>query len=106
MLGKFIGQKNHSVCIFPEGTRSRNGNLKPFHDAGFKTLLKAAPGALIVPFVIDGNYLIHKYGIFPLNIGLSLKYTVLEPIRRGDIHDDLILDLVRARIEGTLKEGK
>lgn len=102
-LGKLMEQKNYSVCIFPEGTRSRTGSVGHFHPAGFKTLLKASPSALIVPFVINGNHKLHKYdGVFPLNIGLHLKYSALEPIERDGFTDEDLLDLVENKIKEAL----
>ena len=100
-LGNFIERNNYSVCLFPEGTRSRDGKVKNFQSGGFRTLLKAAPSALVVPFVIDGNYRLHKYG-FPLNIGLSLKYIVLKPISRGDMSVDDFLQIIEEKIKVTL----
>ena len=32
-LGKYLELKNYSVCLFPEGTRSENGLVKPFQTA-------------------------------------------------------------------------
>jgi 1-acyl-sn-glycerol-3-phosphate acyltransferase len=95
-------QKHFSACIFPEGTRSKTGAVRQFQPAGVKTLLKASPSALVVPFVIDGNYKLHKYGMFPLNIGLHLKYTALEPIKRDDFTDDGLIELVENRIKEAL----
>ncbi len=100
-LGKFIEENNYSACIYPEGTRSRTGKVKDFKIGGFKTLLRASPSALIVPFVIDGNYKLHKYGgMFPLNIGIHLKYSVLKPIERENLTDEELL----AKVENKIKE--
>ena len=101
-LGKLLEEKNFSACIYPEGTRSRTGILKDFRPGGFIALLKASPSALIVPFVVNGNYKLHKYGIFPLNIGLHLKYTTLEPIERDGYTDEELLAVVEKRIKETL----
>ncbi len=79
-LGRHIEKENYAACIFPEGTRSRNGKLKKFQSAGVATLLRMAPSALVVPFVIDGNYKILEKGYFPLYIGAPLKYTILDAI--------------------------
>ncbi|MFA8435449.1 MAG: lysophospholipid acyltransferase family protein [Marinifilaceae bacterium] len=83
-LGKLIEEKNYAACIFPEGTRSRNGNVKKFQAGGLRTLLKAAPSAIIVPFAIQGHYELQKGGKFPLPFGEKLTYTTLDPIEPAD----------------------
>jgi 1-acyl-sn-glycerol-3-phosphate acyltransferase len=80
MLGKHIEANNYAACIFPEGTRTKNGLVKTFQPAGIASLLRTAPSAVIVPFAIDGNYEIVKKGYFPLTFGTHLKFTVLDPI--------------------------
>ncbi len=101
-LGQLLEEKNYSVCIFPEGTRSKTGDLKQFRLGGFKSLLKAAPSAIIVPLVIDGNIRLHKYGMFPLNIGLHLKYSVLKPIERENYTEEELLQNIEDKIRQAL----
>jgi len=79
-LGKHIEANNYAACIFPEGTRSRDGKLKTFQPAGIASLIKTAPSALVVPFAIDGNYELMKRGYFPMTVGVHLKLTVFDPI--------------------------
>ena len=79
-LGKHIEKENYSASIFPEGTRTKNGDVKRFQHAGIASLLKYAPSALIVPLAIDGNYELTKNGYYPLSIGVPLTYTVLSVI--------------------------
>ncbi|MCD6355038.1 MAG: 1-acyl-sn-glycerol-3-phosphate acyltransferase [Prolixibacteraceae bacterium] len=79
-LGKHIEKENYSASIFPEGTRSKNGEVKHFQHAGIASLLRYAPSALIVPLVIDGNSELMKKGYFPLSTGIRLTYTVLPVI--------------------------
>lgn len=101
-LGRNMEEKNWSVCIFPEGSRSLNGELKKFQLAGLKTLLKASPSALVVPCTLDGNYKLHKYGKFPLNFGQRMKYTAHAPISRENISDEELLEKVRTTIQESL----
>jgi 1-acyl-sn-glycerol-3-phosphate acyltransferase len=103
-LGQLLEEKKYSACLFPEGTRSRNGQLKRFRIGGFKSLIEASPNALIVPFVIDGNYKLHKFGKFPLNIGLRLSYTALEPIERHGLSEEELLLQVENKIKETLSK--
>jgi 1-acyl-sn-glycerol-3-phosphate acyltransferase len=79
-LGKHIEENNYAACIFPEGTRSRDGKLKQFMPAGIASLIKTSPMALVVPFAIGGNYELMKHGYFPMTFGVHLKYTVFDPI--------------------------
>jgi 1-acyl-sn-glycerol-3-phosphate acyltransferase len=79
-LGKHIEKENYCASIYPEGTRSKNDKVKRFQHAGIASLLRAAPSALIVPFVIDGNSELISKGYFPLTFGARLTYTVLPTI--------------------------
>ena len=79
-LGKHIEKENYSASIFPEGTRSKTGEVGHFQHPGIAALLRSAPSAWIVPFVIDGNREMIKKGYYPLQFGTRLTYTVLQPI--------------------------
>lgn len=79
MLGKHIEATNYSACIFPEGTRTKNGLIKTFQPAGIASLIRTAPSAVVVPFAIDG-FEIMKKGYFPITFGCRFKLTALDPI--------------------------
>ncbi len=103
-LGKTMEEKKYSACIYPEGTRSIDGKVKRFRDAGIKTLLKASPSAVIVPFVIDGNYRLQLKGMFPLSFGERLKYSVLDPIEPNDHTAEELVKMVQESIKKELKQ--
>jgi len=98
-LGKHIEKENYCASIFPEGTRSKDGKVKKFQHAGIASLLKYAPSALIVPFVVDGNSKLMKHGYFPLTFGTKLTYTVLPAIDPAG-HD---IKELTAEIENKIK---
>jgi 1-acyl-sn-glycerol-3-phosphate acyltransferase len=79
-LGKHIEAECYCASIFPEGTRSKTGEVRHFQYPGIAALLRSAPSAWIVPFVIDGNSELIKQGYYPLQFGTRLTYTVLDPI--------------------------
>ena len=79
-LGQRMQANNWSAVIFPEGTRSRDGQLKPFAVGGIATLLKKAPNSLIVPITIKNSWKLVQYGTFPLSFGEKISFTVLQPI--------------------------
>ena len=103
LLGKHIEQNNYAACIFPEGTRTKNGKVKAFMPAGVASLVKASPSALIVPFAIKGNYELMRHGYFPMTFGVRLQFTVFDAIDpQGKDLTELtkqIEDLIRNEVE-------
>ena len=79
-LGSLMTEKGFSAAIFPEGTRSRNGELKPFAVGGVATLVKYCPEAVIVPVAIKNTGVFNPKGIFPLRSFTSISWTSLKPI--------------------------
>ena len=102
-LSKYIQDNNCSAVIFPEGTRSRTGVMKPFVGGGIAALLKKAPDALAVPIAIQGNNLFDpNSGLFPLVSFSKLSWTVLEGIEtKGKTADEIAL-LAQAAIQQVL----
>lgn len=82
-LAKKMNQNNWSTVIFPEGTRAKSANVKPFAVGGVATLVKKVPNALVVPIAIHNSWKIFQYGKFPLNTFTRLTWTVLKPIERS-----------------------
>lgn len=87
----FINENNFSACIFPEGTRSRNGEIKPFKISGIQALLSEIPNALIVPVAIKNTGKIDNSGRFLKRLGVRVSFTQL-PARKitlKNINDEL-----------------
>lgn len=104
-LGRYIESNNYTACIFPEGTRTKDGKLKAFKSAGLDVLLKTAPSALVVPFVIDGNYELLKKGLYPMSFGIKIKCTVLDPIEPGTMTVDELIMKTENMIRTTLEKS-
>jgi 1-acyl-sn-glycerol-3-phosphate acyltransferase len=96
-LGRLIEENCYSACIFPEGTRSKTGMVNKFLTGGIHTLLRAAPSAVVIPFVISGHSeLMHK-GSFPLALGQKISYTVLDPLEpKGKDVEKMVLEIQSA----------
>lgn len=103
-LGKLIEEHNYAACIFPEGTRSKTGKVKKFMPAGIHTLLRAAPSAIIIPFVINGHSQLLKRGYVPMTFGQKITYTVLDPIDPRGIPTEELVDKVQKVIEKALPD--
>lgn len=82
-LAKRMQDNCWSTVIFPEGTRSRTGQIKPFAIGGIATLLKKVPDTLIVPVAISGSWKLTRFGSFPLSFGEKITFTVLPSIEPG-----------------------
>jgi 1-acyl-sn-glycerol-3-phosphate acyltransferase len=96
-LGEYIEETGRSAVIFPEGTRSRDGNPKPFRTIGLKALIKKAPSAQILPISINNSWKMLRFGKFPLGIGNRIHFTVHPPIPASDC-DEETLQEIEARI--------
>ena len=81
-FGEYLAQHCYAGCIFPEGTRARDGKVKFFRPQGLAILLKAAPEAVVVPIAIQGSWEIMKHGLKPIPFGCRLRCTALAPIDR------------------------
>ncbi|HEX2871343.1 MAG TPA: lysophospholipid acyltransferase family protein [Polyangiaceae bacterium] len=86
-----------ALCVFPEGTRSPDGQLIPFYRGAF--WLAARAGVPIVPLVVDGTQEViakHRARIVPLPVDVH----ILPPIHAEEVGGDsyALRDLVRARM--------
>jgi 1-acyl-sn-glycerol-3-phosphate acyltransferase len=98
-------QSGQSVLLFPEGTRTRDGNMGPFKKGGFH--LAIASGASIVPCGIRGSRAVWPRGSALIHSG-AIHVEVGEPISTEGLTDDdrdALLERVRALIlEMTTRE--
>jgi 1-acyl-sn-glycerol-3-phosphate acyltransferase len=56
-----------SVMIFPEGTRSRDGNIRPFKKGGF--VMAVDTGVPVVPVILQGTWPIMAKSSWRINTG-------------------------------------
>lgn len=104
-LGKHIQQKKHSAVIFPEGTRSATGQIRPFATGGLAVLLKRAPNALVVPVVIRGTGRFNPKGLFPLTSFSPMSWTVLPGIEPAGRTPETIVQLAQEAIMSELERS-
>ena len=101
-LGNNMKEKNWSAVIFPEGTRSKDGKIKPFQSAGIAALLKKCPNALLVPIAIKNSWKLVRYGYYPFNTFIHVTFEVLEPIEPEKRPADELVKLAEERIREAL----
>ena len=93
-----------SVCVFPEGTRTYNGQVGEFKKGSFKLALE--PKVKILPVTIKGTYEIMNKNKFYIKRGRSIKLIVGRPIDIKELHKDELKGInskVREEIVNNLK---
>lgn len=101
-FGRSVEEHRYAACIFPEGTRARDGTMKPFNSAGLMALVRAMPSATIVPVAIDGSWQLLRYRMRPIPFGVRLRCTVLAPIEQSEHRAREIAKIAEDRIRGAL----
>jgi 1-acyl-sn-glycerol-3-phosphate acyltransferase len=86
-------ERGVSAVIFPEGRRSRDGQLLPFKTAGPRTMLKVADRMPVVPTIVTGSWRLNR--LVPFTPGSTVRITFGSPIPRTPGDDAEIL----ARVE-------
>jgi 1-acyl-sn-glycerol-3-phosphate acyltransferase len=94
-----------SVVLFPEGTRTPDGNLLPFKRGGFILARKA--DVPVIPVTINGSGRINPAGqirLYSGNIHITLHPPVVVPsgLRRSEV-ETWMMENVRGRIESALE---
>jgi 1-acyl-sn-glycerol-3-phosphate acyltransferase len=97
-LGQRAARTGESVCIFPEGSRSRDGQLRTFHSGGMAALLEQMPEAVVVPICIENSWKLVRHGFWPIPLGIRLRWTSLEPIACAGKSVDEVMELLKSRI--------
>jgi 1-acyl-sn-glycerol-3-phosphate acyltransferase len=71
-------RQGNSVMMFPEGTRSKDGNLQPFKSGAFRLALESQSD--ILPIALKGTHLAIKKGGLIIHRNKNIKAVVLDPI--------------------------
>ena len=90
-----------SVMIFPEGTRSRDGNIRPFKKGGF--IMSMDSGVPIVPIILLGTWTIMDKSSLKINTG-EVSLNIATPIATADYTRDNKDDLIAA-VRSVICEG-
>jgi 1-acyl-sn-glycerol-3-phosphate acyltransferase len=102
-FGEYIETNKRAAVIFPEGTRSKNGEPKPFQTKGLEVLLKKIPSAVVVPITINNSWKMLKYGKFPLGLGTHISFTVHKPLKVSTfVNKEELINSIEATIKDNI----
>jgi 1-acyl-sn-glycerol-3-phosphate acyltransferase len=90
-----------SVMIFPEGTRSKDGSIRPFKKGGF--VMAVDSGVPIVPVVIRGTWPIMAKGSLRINRG-EVEMALAKPIDTSGYSRETKEDLME-RVRTVICQG-
>ncbi|OFW16133.1 MAG: hypothetical protein A3F70_02810 [Acidobacteria bacterium RIFCSPLOWO2_12_FULL_67_14] len=103
--GAALLRAGRSFLIFPEGTRSRTGELLPFKKGGFIMAIEAQ--APIVPVAVQGGRAAMRKGsriVRPVRVSVRIGRPIPTAGLTADDRDALI-DRVRQEVEALLRQG-
>jgi 1-acyl-sn-glycerol-3-phosphate acyltransferase len=92
--------KHHTIAIFPEGTRTLNGNMNSFY-RGFVYILRASD-ADILPVTLNGFYALKPKNRFYINFGARISVVINKSIPSAELKvktDDEIITEMKSIIE-------
>ena len=106
-LGRQAQEIGHSVLIYPEGTRAKDGEIKEYKKAGTLALLAAAPELEVLPVAVEGGWIAMRHNFFPVPFGTRLRIRVGDPIPRSEGEDrDAIVDAAHTFAAQALTEWR
>lgn len=97
--------KYQTVAIFPEGTRTLNGNINQFY-RGFIYLFRTRD-IEILPVTLNGFYKLKPKNRFYINFDSILEVVIHKPIKREELinrNDCEIIDGVKSVIKSAYRE--
>jgi len=86
-------EEGSSVLIFPEGTRTQTGDLRPFKSGAFQIAIKT--GIPIIPIVLDGSSEALPKAGFILRGKHIINIHILEPILPDRFHEKSAKELTQ-----------
>ncbi|MGD9808714.1 MAG: lysophospholipid acyltransferase family protein [Deferribacterales bacterium] len=95
-------QEGYSVLLFPEGTRSADGEMLPFKRGAFTLAVRT--GHNIAPFMLEGTMDVLPKGSFIFKPFRKIRIRFLDTVSPEGLKDRELLDMIRERMEHEQKE--
>jgi len=102
-FAQYLNKYNRAGVIFPEGTRSRDGQPKKFKKKGLQTLLEQIPNGYVLPITINNSWKMQRFGMFPIPLGNRLEFKIHQAIQISDQNSDVLIGLIEEQIISNIK---
>ena len=104
MIDRLIEKSHgHTIAIFPEGTRTKDGKINAFY-RGFIQVLRASE-INVLPVTLNGFFVLKPKNRFYINFSSSINVIIHEPLEREsliDKKDEEIISIIKNIIESAL----
>jgi 1-acyl-sn-glycerol-3-phosphate acyltransferase len=97
-FAEYLNKYKRAGVIFPEGTRSRDGQPKKFKTKGLQTLFEKMPDGYVLPITINNSWKLQRNGMFPIPLGVRLVFKLHPVIRISDYERDALINLIEGQI--------
>jgi 1-acyl-sn-glycerol-3-phosphate acyltransferase len=104
-LAAHIREDHWSALIFPEGTRSKTGAMRPFRTSGLRALVAGAPGVPILPVTTGGGSRAFRNNLRPIVRNVELTFRVHPPMLPPDPKDDAKFEAFVRSLERVMQSG-
>ena len=101
-LGRRVRDDGFTVVLFPEGTRSKTGAMRPFKPGGLRTLLRNAGNVPVVPVTSYGGSRLFRNGLLPIVRDVELGFVVHPPVTAPDPEDTAAFEAFVRQLEATI----
>lgn len=92
------------LLIFPEGTRSRSGEIKPFRRGGMRLLAESE--LPLVPLVLVGSWECFPPSASAAKMGMPMRLVIGDPVLPGDLTPDERAERVEAEMRRLYAEHR